>query len=323
LTDPQGEVLTTDAAWVGPKDASRLLLVISGTHGVEGLAGSGCQVAWLSLNDASELPSDTAVLFIHMINPWGCAWHRRQTENNVDLNRNFHDFETVLPSNANYEKVHSMILNGAQSTRAAIDPTINRFRSEEGDLALATALFAGQYDHSDGVGFGGTSPTWSNRTLQAIVRSFTSAVTHLTVVDLHTGLGPFGYGTLLSTAAPGSAALKRARDHFGIGVVSVKEGSMPYDLVGDILAWIDTAVQAEVTGIALEFGTFELAKLLELQVDDCRRVTFGESWQALSGEVRADLVEFFYPATPDWTQSTMLRALQVMHLALSGLEQRA
>ena len=44
---PDGEDCITDVAWQGPRDASRLLILVSGTHGIEGYAGSGCHVAWL------------------------------------------------------------------------------------------------------------------------------------------------------------------------------------------------------------------------------------------------------------------------------------
>ena len=42
-----GEELSMDFAFVGKPGASGLLLLLSGTHGVEGFCGSGCQVALL------------------------------------------------------------------------------------------------------------------------------------------------------------------------------------------------------------------------------------------------------------------------------------
>ena len=36
---PYGETLACDAAWVGPKDAKKVLVTISSTHGVEGFCG--------------------------------------------------------------------------------------------------------------------------------------------------------------------------------------------------------------------------------------------------------------------------------------------
>ena len=39
-----GVELTTETAWLGPERPTRLLIVMSGTHGVEGFCGSGVQV---------------------------------------------------------------------------------------------------------------------------------------------------------------------------------------------------------------------------------------------------------------------------------------
>ena len=40
---PEGEDCIADVAWLGPEDASKLLILVSGTHGAEGYAGSGCR----------------------------------------------------------------------------------------------------------------------------------------------------------------------------------------------------------------------------------------------------------------------------------------
>ena len=73
LTGPAGEVLSADTAWLGPQSASRVLVVISGTHRVEGFCGSGPQVGLLRRDSGLALPADTAMLSIHGINPHGWA----------------------------------------------------------------------------------------------------------------------------------------------------------------------------------------------------------------------------------------------------------
>ena len=40
---PNGEALSTDVAWLGPRTASNVIVTVSGTHGVEGFCGSGAQ----------------------------------------------------------------------------------------------------------------------------------------------------------------------------------------------------------------------------------------------------------------------------------------
>ena len=44
---PAGEALSCDVARVGPEDAQKIVVAISGTHGAEGFCGSGAQVAML------------------------------------------------------------------------------------------------------------------------------------------------------------------------------------------------------------------------------------------------------------------------------------
>src|SRR6056297_283173 len=74
-TGPRGEALYTDVAWLGDPRAGHVLLVMSGTHGVEGFAGSAVQAAFLRA--LPPLPQNTAILMVHLLNPWGAAWRRR------------------------------------------------------------------------------------------------------------------------------------------------------------------------------------------------------------------------------------------------------
>src|SRR5260221_10676662 len=104
---PGGEALYLDVSVLGPGDASRVFVVGSGTHGIEGYSGSAAQRAWL--RSRPRLPKDTAVIFFHAHNPWGFAHKTRVTEENVDLNRNFIDFSRPRPVNPGYEEVHPTI----------------------------------------------------------------------------------------------------------------------------------------------------------------------------------------------------------------------
>ena len=85
LKGPDNEELTIDLAVVGSLNSENLLLYSSGIHGVEGFAGSAIQLSVLDRLKDQALFSDYCVVFIHIINPYGMAWHRRVNENNVDL----------------------------------------------------------------------------------------------------------------------------------------------------------------------------------------------------------------------------------------------
>lgn len=86
----------------------------------------------------------------------------------------------------------------------------------------------------------------------------------MAIIDFHTGLGPWGFGERIVTGPREDADSERAVRWYGNGVVS------PYDdtsssapIVGDgLTASIRLLLQAEVTGIALEFGTVPLENVL-------------------------------------------------------------
>src|SRR3989442_12718929 len=83
----KGEDLSIDIAWFGVATPRRVLLHSSGLHGVEGFAGSAIQLQLM--NTLPTLSKDSALIIVHVLNPYGMAWLRRFNGNNVDLNRNF------------------------------------------------------------------------------------------------------------------------------------------------------------------------------------------------------------------------------------------
>ena len=89
-----------DAFYLGKQDARKVMVFISGTHGIEGFCGSAIQRYLLTeIFPTLESNDDCAFLFIHALNPWGMANYRRCDELGIDLNRNFIDFNLVFISN--------------------------------------------------------------------------------------------------------------------------------------------------------------------------------------------------------------------------------
>ena len=94
---------------LGPPQPRRMLVMTSGTHGAELMCGSGCQVGHVITGKFDGLPNDCGVLLLHALNPWGAANLRRNTEDNVDLCRNFMAFDKSLPVNHDYEQFHAKL----------------------------------------------------------------------------------------------------------------------------------------------------------------------------------------------------------------------
>lgn len=134
----QGESSYTDVVRIGKPSARNLLVFTSGTHGVEGYCGSGIQVGLLEQGWFADLGDDIAVLMIHAVNPPGFSHNRRANEDNIDFNRNLHDFSQLVPENEHYAVLHSAILPEEWDgrTKSHPDEVLKRFATDHGQDAL-------------------------------------------------------------------------------------------------------------------------------------------------------------------------------------------
>ena len=155
---PSGGPLYTDVALLGNPQARQFLVLISGIHGVEGFAGSALQVGLLEENIQNQLPSDTAILMIHAINPYGMAFLRRFNEDNVDLNRNFRDHAEPPPLNRSYHQLAEAIAPDSMSPISEVKAwgRLAWFKMTAGKVEAKAAISGGQYTHPEGLFYGGT-----------------------------------------------------------------------------------------------------------------------------------------------------------------------
>ena len=126
------------------------------------------------------------------------------------------------------------------------------------------AISGGQYTHPDGIFFGGNTPTWSNRTIRAIARKELSAARRVGIIDFHTGLGPFGHGELIAAMAPTSKSFARAKAWYGDEMTSPEGGTSTSAVVVGVMtdAFPQELPDAEVTSIAIEYGTYTVPEVL-------------------------------------------------------------
>jgi hypothetical protein len=320
---PDGEDLATDVAWIGPPDAPAVFVTVSGTHGVEGHCGSGAQVDWLRRGEAARRAPNVAVMLIHAINPYGFAWSRRVTHENVDLNRNFIDFSQPLPENPAYDLLHAAVKPPSWSDAARWESraVLLGYAREHGFPALVQAMSGGQYRHPDGIFYGGSGETWSRRTLTAIFGERLSAATDIGIIDYHTGLGPEGYAEQIVSAMPNTDEYRRAALWHGLAVASQSGGeSVSAKLAGD---WLDAAPRllshARVTGIALEYGTVESTQVLEALRADNWLHAHGDPLSPEGQAIKAEIRRAFYTDTDTWRGMVQGQSLIAARQSLAGL----
>jgi hypothetical protein len=320
---PDGGDLATDIAWFGPKDAPAVLVMISGTHGVEGFCGSGAQIDWLRRGGAATLPAGVAVLMIHAVNPYGFACLRRVTHENVDLNRNWIDFGGQPPGNGGYDALADAICPAewTPEAQAASFQVLGDYIAKNGMMAMQQAISGGQYKHPKGVFFGGAGPTWSRNTQTAIFDHYLKGAGRVGIIDYHTGLGPWGYGEQIITDKVASPGFDRARKWYGGIVTSPSSGtSTSADIVGDGLAAAPIILaHAEVTGMALEVGTQETMTVLNALRADAWLHAHGDLESEQGKAIKAQIRDAFYGDADDWKGMVAGQSLLAVKQALAGL----
>lgn len=321
VTGPDGETLAADVAWLGPADARSVVVVVSGTHGVEGYAGSALQRTWLRDADPHR-PPDVAVCLVHALNPYGFAWVRRVNEDNVDLNRNFVDFDRP-PHNDGYDEIAALLVpeRWDDETRSETTSALLDTAGEVGFETFQQWVSGGQYAHPDGLFYGGTAPVWSHRLLDTLLAGALAARDRIVLLDLHTGLGPWGVGELISSDARDEAGYRRAVDLFGDDVTSLHAGdSVSAALAGE---WLPHAAAelapAEVTGVALEFGTVDAVQVLQALRADAWLHAHGDPRSPDAAPIKDDLRAAFSDDDPAWIASLDQRFRSVLAAALDGL----
>jgi hypothetical protein len=340
------EELAMDVAWAGPRDASKLLIVSSACHGVEGFCGSGVQV--FALHDQEWLDkakaAGVAVLYIHALNPHGFSHLRRVTHENIDLNRNHQDFPKPLPAhtiNPHYASLHDLLLPEqwpptadniqaiAQWMQAhAVQGAANADEAS-GLRAFQQTVSQGQYTHPGGLFYGGKAPTWSLTTLRQVVRKYAQRCQRLAWIDVHTGLGPSGYGERIFACKDDPAAYQRASRWWGNAgnpsgetpVTSLYNGSSTSaKLSGEFLLSVyEDAPQAEFTAIAMEYGTVPVMEVLQALRADHWLHKHPQASAVLAAQIKQQLRDAFYVDTDVWKGQIISQARQAMFQAVDGL----
>lgn len=320
---PQGYPLFADVALVGPQDAETILVLLSGTHGVEGFAGSGLQTGLLREGIASQLKSGMSIIMIHALNPYGFAHLRRVNEHNVDLNRNFVDHSRPYPPNTGYEELADAISPQSMSLLANARAHLRFlwYRLRKGKLKLKEAISRGQHTHPQGLFFGGHSEAWSNMTLRDIASRYLANAKRVVIVDFHSGLGSYGDAEVILNEKEDSPAYQRAVEWWGDRVKTTVGGTaVSVHLQGPLkLALPEMLPDAEVTAVSLEFGTLSRMKVF--------RVLRAENWLHHHGgkghpdgkKIKAELLRAFYPEDGEWKVQVWRQGRDVVEQAVAHM----
>ncbi|MDE0943437.1 MAG: DUF2817 domain-containing protein [Alphaproteobacteria bacterium] len=311
---PDGLELSTEFLRLGPRDAERALIMVSGTHGAEGFAGSAVQCAWLA-KYAENLPDNLAVVMVHGLNAFGFAHLRRVNENNVDLNRNFIDHEGAHPHNEGYAKIGAVMaanaVDGPDRTKA--DQALEALREEMGQMNVMRAI-GGQYDVAEGMFYGGRIPVWSNRALREHLPQLLPNVKLAAYVDIHTGLGPSGHGSAMGYHHKETADYDLAQKWWGAGMTATAS-KINHGKTGN--GAIEALEPARVICLTLEFGTLPFSDVLAALRDEHALWWHGKGRDGRA--IKSAMKTAFFREDAEWKASVIERGLQISSDSIHGL----
>ena len=126
-----------------------------------------------------------------------------------------------------------------------------------------------------------------------------SSLTHLLVIDVHTGLGKRGQESLFHKSSATNSALLSQRLQKQLMTDYETEGAMAYAFKGGhVEAYRQLATHCRIDFITQEFGTYSNLYVLQALRDENRAHHFGQ--MDVNSIAKQRLMEAFNPDNPDW-----------------------
>lgn len=307
--------LFVDVAYIGGKNVKKIFMTISGVHGAEGFLGSAAQIYILKAE--LERREDVGLLFVHALNPYGFAHIQRETEDNIDLNRNFLKHEDKkYPKNEGYSLIADFLVPKdweCESNKKG-DEFLAEFARRD-IIAFNRAVYGGQYTHPKGLFFGGNHYSWSNLTFQQILKDFKLQDAKVVLIDFHTGLGEIGKIEIFSstTGAPHSMV----NNLYGDLIPTIP---FPYLMQGDLVDSSRKKIgEKQFVGCVIEYGTVKqgTSALNFLRRDSSYRL--GNKEEHVQEEIKTELKEALCPSDIHFRKSACEAALKIAKRGLQFL----
>lgn len=320
------EKLTMDTIFIpAQKTPQNLIIISSGNHGVEAYAGSAMQSLFIKEILKTLDLSETGVLLIHAMNPWGFKYHRRGTENNVNLNRNFDLTNDLFAiKNPGYTSVREFIEIPKKVMSAWDAPSKNLIwemltNKDVTRQSLTEAISKGQYEYARGLNYGGNKFETQTLDIISLLREVATPYRAIFSIDMHTGLGDNGVLHLMPEEPTNAISKEYFSKVFKQDVdkekydltLSSREGF--YEVSGDyttVLGKLFPGEEKIILSTTAEFGTMgngTLGKLVTINrlILENQGYYYGYANEVVQAEVRQDFKELFFPESKKWRSQVL------------------
>ncbi len=317
--DPQND-FSVDSLFWRAENSKKILVLVSGVHGIETYAGAAVQRDFVEENLSRFLDQGISVYLVHALNPYGYANNSRVTANNVDLNRNFPSKQDAdWKPNAGFQKLKEILapenISGPGwfsffgfSFKLLWRIATFQFTVDEMNQAIA----GGQREEARGLFYGGTAQEpqveWLKRQLDEKLQGFEEAL----LIDIHTGLGERGVLHLMPSDEPAPTGADLRARLFGtesneVYKITTEATKGFYSVAGDFLDFAEERGPEglKTAAMTMEFGTkgtsipAQLGSLHTMASENARRILPWTQERDIAAS-RADFMELFAPQDLEW-----------------------
>lgn len=318
------------AYWPALEEDATLLVLTSGVHGAEAYAGSALQNLFVKEFLPHLDRRRFAVFMVHALNPYGFQFHRRHTENKVNLNRNF----LVSPESFHQSpkdlvtSYNEMFLERAPVSGLA-SKILKMIRFEQGkvlcgEIPLDQAIKVmapGQYWSPEDMEFGGFGVEPQSAFFIEHLNSLMKKFKNVIGLDVHTGLGEKNRLHMLASGhvTPMSATLfndlyNPQLDHEIYAFTPAQEKGF-YATQGSLSGLFGQLAdpQQRVCAMTMEFGTLgneldqQLASL-NTMVLELQGASYGYANSQLEKEIQAQLLNCSFPQDEIWQRNLVAKS---------------
>ena len=304
------------------KEKTNLVVLTTGVHGMEGYIGATMLDVFFQEIYPDLDTTNTGVLVVANVNPYGMKYFRRYNENNVDLNRNFIlDWDNFdLSSNKEYPKVDTFLgptgkIGNGLWHEVGFYLSLAKTAITEGADTVSDALLTGQYEYPQGVYYGGNGDEASTVYLKDVFsQCLDSAYENIVHIDIHSGYGP-RYNMVIFNSVYETMNEKESQEAFGYDYVIAYDSESFYATTGDTTDFFyrlaeQKQAQAELYSTCFEFGTigdefFDTILSLKYTIDENRNHWYPTDNKLTEQIIHENYMELYYPTETAWREKTV------------------
>ena len=326
--------LTIDYCYLPPAgEKSKLLILTSGIHGIEGITGSAVQRMFMDRLKETGPYRNTGILFVHAMNPYGFKYLRRVTAGNVDLNRNWDTDPSLFSTENNgYHDVYSMLNPGGSANSSSLK---NKFfllvaierLIQESMQSLRQAILQGQYEFPEGLYFGGKDFEPQVNMVTPVFKTFAGDYETVLNIDLHTGYGKRGTLHLFPNPVE-NPEIKTAMQRIFEGYpIDFGDSEDFYTINGSFSDYIGLILPGKLfVPMIFEFGTLDSQTTLgsihsiHNMILENQGFQHGYKNDREKEKITRRLMEMYNPASESWRGKVLTDSRDILEKTMMRLE---